>query len=174
MYCPSCGEEIADGSGFCRHCGDQLESGNPTAPTTDEAGTGSGGATAGTVDTEPGTVVGGLDRNVAGALTYVLGFITGLVFYLIEEEDEFVRYHAAQSMVVFGGLFVLSIAVNVFNVFLSAAGGIFVVLIGFVFSVLWFVVSLGAIVLWLFLIIKAYQGERPRIPIAAGIADDLV
>lgn len=118
-------------------------------------------------------VAGGLDSNVAGALSYLLGFVTGLIFFLIEEEDEFVRFHAAQSMVVFGGLVVVSIVVNVFTGFLGATG-FFMGLFGLFFSLIWMVISVGALVLWIYLMVKAYQGETPRIPIAADIADDLV
>ncbi len=44
----------------------------------------------------------GLDENVAGLLCYVLGWVSGLVFFLIEKESKFVKYHAMQSIVVFG------------------------------------------------------------------------
>jgi uncharacterized membrane protein len=54
----------------------------------------------------------GLEENVAGLLCYVLGWITGLVFILIEKENKFVRFHAMQSIVVFGGLTVISIIVS--------------------------------------------------------------
>ena len=48
------------------------------------------------------------EGNVPALLTYVLGWVTGLVFLLIEKEDDFVRFNAAQSIVVFGGLTVLT------------------------------------------------------------------
>jgi uncharacterized membrane protein len=181
MYCQSCGEGITDDSNFCQHCGAQVEPERSEA-----AASGSEGRTvSGTSHSEAtgesrprqaesGKVAGGLDRNVAGALAYLLGFVTGLVFYLVEEDDAFVRFHAAQSMVVFGGLAVLGIAANAFGVFFSVVDGIFVAIVGFLFSLVWFLVSLGAVVLWLYLMAKAYQGETPRIPVAASIADDLV
>lgn len=120
-----------------------------------------------------GEVAGGLEPNVAGALSYLLGFVTGLIFFLMEEDDEFVRFHAAQSMVVFGGLFVLGIVIQMFTGFVGATG-VFFGLFALVFSLVWLAVSLGALVLWIFLMVKAYQGETPRIPVAANIADDLV
>ena len=46
----------------------------------------------------------GLDENVAGLLCYVLGWVSGLVFILIEQENNFVRFHAMQSIIVFGAL----------------------------------------------------------------------
>ncbi|RQD83230.1 hypothetical protein D5R95_06380, partial [Methanosalsum natronophilum] len=51
----------------------------------------------------------GLSENIASALTYVLGFLTGIIFLIVEKENSTVRYHAAQSIVVFGALFVLNV-----------------------------------------------------------------
>ena len=56
----------------------------------------------------------GIQANVAGLLSYVLGWLTGLIFFLIEKENKFVRFHAAQSLVVFGALTVLQIAIGIF------------------------------------------------------------
>ena len=55
----------------------------------------------------------GLSENVAGLLCYVLGWISGLVFVLIEQENKFVRFHAVQSIVTFGGITVISIALSI-------------------------------------------------------------
>lgn len=87
----------------------------------------------------------GLPANTAAALSYVLGWITGLVFLLIEKDDQFVRFHAMQSIVTFGGLTVIMM----------------VPIIG------WFLTPMLAIlgfVLWLVLIYKAYQGEEFKLP----------
>ena len=61
----------------------------------------------------------GIQPNVAGLLSYVLGWLTGLIFFLIEKENKFVRFHALQSMIVFGALFVLSLAIGMFMVVLA-------------------------------------------------------
>ena len=122
----------------------------------------------------------GLDENVAGALTYLFGFITGIIFYLVEKENEFVRFHAAQSTVIFGGLVVVSIAVGILSTALttlmfSSSGGFFAFgLISLVISLVWLAVGFGALVLWILLMVRAFQGKRTRIPIAAGLADRLV
>ena len=73
------------------------------------------------------------------------------------------RFHAAQSIVVFGGLTILWVALGM--VFI--AGGA-----SFGFGLLWLVSILG-FVLWILLMIKAYQGERYRLPIAADLADQI-
>jgi len=122
----------------------------------------------------------GTDENVLGALSYVLGFVTGLIVYLIEKDNEFARFHAAQSMVVSGGLLVLSIATSVLGTIVStflftSTSGFFVgSLVSLVFGLLWLVVSVGSFVLWAYLIISTFQGKTPRVPVAAGIADGLV
>ena len=134
------------------------------------AGTPSTGAAADQTGSE---VSHGLEPNVAGALAYFLGVVTGVVFLLIEADDQFVRFHAAQSTVVFGGLIVIMIVMSLFTTFLGF-GGLAFGLIGFLLSILSFVVWVGALILWVYLMAKAYQGETPRIPVAAGIADDLV
>lgn len=86
----------------------------------------------------------GLPRNTAAALSYVLGWLTGIIFLLIEK-DKFVRFHAMQSIVTFGLLTVLS----------------FVPVIGWLLSPL---VMIVGFILWLVLIFKAYQGEEFKLP----------
>lgn len=122
----------------------------------------------------------GTDENVLGALSYVLGFVTGLIVYLVEKDNEFARFHAAQSMVVSGGLFLLSIATSVLgtivSTFLFTSSSAFFVgsLVSLAIGLLWLVVGIGSFALWVYLIVRAYQGKTPRVPIAAGIADGLV
>lgn len=179
MYCQSCGEELGADAKFCENCGTPVDE---SSPSTTEAEQGTESSATGTrepVESSTSEVAGGLEPNVAGALSYLLGFITGIIFYLIEEDDEFVRFHAAQSMVVFGGLFVVSILFSFVNSILTGMlfrGSTFFVwsLISLLLSLLWFVIAVGSLILWVYLMFKAYEGETPRIPIAANIADGLV
>lgn len=98
----------------------------------------------------------GMQPNIAALLSYLLGFVTGIVFYLIEKENKFVRFHAMQSIVVFGSLFVLGIIVSVLPG------------IGLLLSpIIWIV----EIVLWIILMIQAYQGEKFKLPVAGDIAE---
>ncbi len=87
--------------------------------------------------------------NMAGAFCYLGLFITGLIFLFMEKENKFVRFHAMQSTIVFGCLFVLSIM-------LSFLGGI---------------VTLVMLGLWVFLMYKAYQGEKFKLPVVGDIAE---
>lgn len=98
----------------------------------------------------------GIQPNIAGLLCYFFGFITGLVFYLVEKKNKFVRFHAIQSMLVFGGIFVI----NLILIFIPILG----VLVGAL-------LSLVSVVLWVILIIKAYQGEYFKLPIVGDIAE---
>jgi uncharacterized membrane protein len=105
----------------------------------------------------------GLSENVAGLLCYVLGIISGVIFLLIDKRP-WVRFQAAQSVVVFGGLFLIRIAL----IYMSA-------LIGFsVLTALGAVLGLLTLILWIVLMVKAYKHETFRVPVAAEIADGIV
>ena len=97
-----------------------------------------------------------MDENVAGLLCYVLGWISGLVFFLIEKKNKFVRFHALQSIIVFGVLTLASIVLG------------WIPFIGWVISSL---ISVLAIVLWILLMVKAYQGEKYKLPWAGNLAE---
>jgi len=98
----------------------------------------------------------GMQPNVAALLSYLVGFITGIIFYVIEKESKFVRFHAMQSIVTFGSLFVLGFVLTVIPI------------IGWMLLP---VLSIVNIILWIILMIKAYQGEKFKLPIAGDIAE---
>jgi uncharacterized membrane protein len=147
-HCTKCGTAVADNAAFCPNCG---------AP---QAGAGSVVPPPVATSTAPGT--SGMSENVAGLLCYALGWVTGLIFYFIDKRP-FVRFHAAQSIVVFGGLTIIQIALSAVFV----AGG---VALGFGLRSL---LSVLGFVLWILLMIKAYQGEKYRLPVAADLADQI-
>lgn len=97
----------------------------------------------------------GLDENLAGALCYIVGFITGIIFLLIEKENRFVRFHALQSIITFVAIFAVSIVLS------------FIPIIGWILSLLIAPVSFG---LWLFLMWKAYKGETFKLPFVGEMA----
>lgn len=98
----------------------------------------------------------GINENVAGLLCYLAGWITGLIFLLIEKENRFVRFHAMQSIITFGGLTVLVIILS------------FIPMLGWILlSVVWIL----ELVLWILLMIKAYQGEMFKLPIIGDLAE---
>jgi uncharacterized membrane protein len=98
----------------------------------------------------------GMDQNVAGLLCYVAGWITGLIFFLIEKENRFVRFHAMQSIITFGGLTVLSIALG---------------MIPFVNLVLLPILGILQLILWIVLMVKAYQGQLFKLPLIGDMAE---
>jgi uncharacterized membrane protein len=99
----------------------------------------------------------GLDANVAAALTYAIGWVTGLAFLVMEKDNRFVRFHAMQSTIVFATLslgFILLQSIPLLGMLLSV----------------FIVIPLSA-VLWLLMMFKAYQGERFKLPIAGEMAE---
>jgi uncharacterized membrane protein len=98
----------------------------------------------------------GMDANVAALLSYLLGFITGIIFYVLEKENKFVRFHAMQSIIVFGFIFVVGIVALVVPVIGPVIAGL---------------ANLTSLVLWVILMIKAYQGEKFKLPVAGDIAE---
>jgi uncharacterized membrane protein len=141
-FCQACGAELGAGA-FCPKCG---------------AGQGGGVAVA-----SPSTE--GLAENVAGLLCYVLGWVTGLIFLLIDKRP-FVKFHAAQSIVVFGGLTVLRIGIRV----VIGSDG----LVGFgLWAGISMLLALLGFVLWILLMIKAFRHELYKLPGVAGIAESI-
>lgn len=98
----------------------------------------------------------GMEENVAALLSYVLGWVTGLIFFLIEKDSKFVKFHAMQSIITFGALTIL------YYIFL-----IIPVLGWIVDSIL----GILGFVLWIVLMIKAYQGVKFKLPIAGDLAE---
>ena len=103
-----------------------------------------------------GKTSSGMQANVAALLSYLVGAITGIIFYLIEKDNKFVRFHAMQSIVVFGFFFVLSAILP------------FIPVLGLVLSP---IVGIIGLILWVLLMVKAYQGEMYKLPIAGDIAE---
>jgi uncharacterized membrane protein len=99
----------------------------------------------------------GLDPKLEALLTYVLGWVTGIIFLIAEKDNEFVRFHAMQSLVTFLGLTILGFI------------GPFIPVLGAVISSLLWIVNLA---LWVLLMYQAYQGERYKLPIAGDIAEN--
>src|SRR5690606_3187959 len=98
----------------------------------------------------------GLTENVAGLLSYVLGPITGIVFFLIEKESRFVRFHALQSIFVFVALFVITKVLS------------FIPLIGWIFAL---IASPLSLVVWIVLMYQAYQGKWFKLPVVGDIVE---
>jgi uncharacterized membrane protein len=95
----------------------------------------------------------GLEENVAGFLCYLLWFVTGIVFLVVERESRFVKFHAKQSTITFLVLFVI------------------LLLIGWI-PVIGAMVWILSLVLWLLLMIKALQGKQYSLPIVGKVVEE--
>jgi len=99
----------------------------------------------------------GLKKTTSGALAYVLGPITGILFLVIDK-DPFVRFHAIQSIVVFVVLFVLQWVLGITVILFPLAA----------------LIGVLSFVLWLILIYKAWQGKEWEVPILGKVARNLL
>lgn len=194
ILCSKCGTQVLEGTSFCPQCGAPIAAGAPQQPQYPPAQHPPQqpyggqqpymgqppyggqqppyGAQQGYVPPQqpygypPQPAASGLQENVAGLLCYLLGWLTGIIFLLIDKRP-FVRFHAAQSIVVFGSLFVLRIILTFFWIGSYQYG----------FFGIHFLISLAlgflTLVAWVVLMIFAYQGKRYEVPIAAGIAKSL-
>jgi uncharacterized membrane protein len=102
----------------------------------------------------------GLDENVASAICYLLIWITGLIFYLVEKENKMVKFHALQSLITFLPLQIIYWILS-YVFWWSGITSILMILVGLIMFILWIV-----------LMIKAYQGERYKLPVVGDIADN--
>jgi uncharacterized membrane protein len=159
-FCAGCGAEVAHGVAFCPKCGRPVSA----AP--------SGGQPAPAQHNQAAAGGTGMEENVAGALCYALGWVSGLIFLFVDKRPS-VRFHAAQSIATFGLLSVLYWVFWEF-VFPNIFGSMFFTGGWSLWYTLFRLLELGAAILWVFLMVKAYQGQRFRVPIAANLADSIV
>jgi len=115
----------------------------------------------------------GLDENVASAACYVLTWVTGIIFFVMEKDNKTVRFHAMQSILTFLPLMILIwiisaiIGMMVFSAGLYGAVGIWGI-----FSLIIMLIWIIMLLLWLFLMYKAYKGEKFLVPIVGAIAEN--
>ena len=96
------------------------------------------------------------NENLMGAAAYLLGFITGIIFLLVEKESKFVRFHAMQSTILFGAIFVINLALG------------FIPVLGWLVGLL---LSFAAFILWIVCMWKAFQGEMFKVPYVGDLAE---
>ena len=106
----------------------------------------------------------GIDPHVAGLLAYAFGWLSGLVIFLIEKQHRQVRFHAAQSLVLFGGLTAAGIVLSIFSV---------VPVIGWVIGILSLLLWPVSGVLWVVMMIQGYKLNPVKLPVVGDIAQRL-
>lgn len=145
-FCPSCGATM-EGK-FCGSCGKPV-----------------GDAPASTASTAS-PAASGLQDNVAAALCYLLGVITGVLFLVLEpyNKKREIRFHAFQSIFFCLGLFVVYVALMIVGMVLPIIGGL---VTGLISMVVW----LGSIVVWLYLMFKSYNGAKVVLPVVGPMAE---
>ena len=141
MFCSKCGAQNSENSGYCTQCGTPLNSPlrQPSSGTSTN-----------------------LEPNIAALLSYVLGWVNGIVFFLIEKDNDYVRFHALQSIVVFGAFTIAQIILSIFTI---------VPYVWIFANIISGLMGLGAFVLWIVLMIKSFQGERFHVPYAGDFAE---
>jgi len=130
MLCSKCGAENPEGVKFCSKCGAELGVSVQSSGAPSEAST-------------------GLAPNVAGLLCYVGGWISGIVFLVIEKKSKLVKFHAWQSIMTFGVLTVVYLIL------------FWIPILGWVLGIL---ISILSLVLWIILMIQAGTGKMWKLP----------
>lgn len=159
-FCPNCGAEVQ--GRFCAKCG---------SPVAAAAEPGGGAQASGAIPPPPAaqTAQAGMADNMAAALCYLLGVLTGILFLVLEpySRNKTIRFHAFQSIFVWVGALAAWIAVTIISIILSP-----IPFAGFMISVvLHFGLGLGLFILWLMLMYKAYNNERWVLPVVGPLAE---
>jgi len=117
----------------------------------------------------------GLDDNVASLLAYLFQFLGGLIFFLIEKDSRFVRFHAMQSMLLSGafwvGLIALWIVSFVLTLILGQLSGLLAGLVWIITLLLQLVLCVGGLIGFIFCMIKAYQRQYFKLPLLGAYAE---
>jgi len=96
------------------------------------------------------------NENLLAAASYLLGFVTGIIILFVEKQNKFVRFHAMQSTILFGGIFVINIVLG------------FIPILGWLTGL---ILSFIAFILWIVLMWKAFQGEMYKVPYVGELAE---
>ena len=150
MFCSKCGAENPDGTKFCSKCGADLGVSAQPSETSTKGDT-------------------GLSANTAGLLCYLAGWITGIVFLVIDKKRKFVRFHAWQSIMTFG---ILTAAQIIVSGILAAIGAVtfspgLIIFAGVVGTIIWII----TVVFWIILMIQAGTGKMWKLPLVGDWAE---
>jgi uncharacterized membrane protein len=152
-FCVSCGSEV-DGR-FCQKCG------------TPVGGAAVGGGT--TPQPSHNAASTGITDNMASALCYLFGFITGILFLVLApyNQNRNVKFNAFQSIFLSVAWFVVWIALAIVSIALH----VIPVLGAILSAALYFALGLGGFILWLYLMFKTYNGEKIVLPVIGPLAE---
>jgi uncharacterized membrane protein len=148
-YCANCGAPVE--GRFCAKCGASVGAATPPPAPPPPA--------------QP-QATAAMNDNVASALCYVLGFITGVLFLLLEpyNRNRAVRFHAFQSIFLSGAMFILWIAMRIFVALVGALVGWWIA------GTILFFFGIACLALWILMVVTTIQGRTPPIPVIGPLA----
>lgn len=159
-FCKACGQDAGDAS-FCPKCGaaqGAVAGGAPSA------------AVAAPAAVSP---TAGIDENIAGLLCYIFWWVSGLIFLLVDKRP-FVRFHAAQDIAFNIAMIAVGMAFWIIVAFLTFVTALLHFPIGFLAAFLWPVIALAFLGTWIFLMYKAYNHEKFKLPIIGDMVEKMV
>jgi uncharacterized membrane protein len=120
----------------------------------------------------------GLDENIAALLAYIFGWVSGLIFFLMEKDSKLVRFHAMQS-ILFNALIlvlcvVLWIVTFILILVMAMLPDIMGSLMGLLTSLIWLVFSIALLIGWILCVVRAYQGQFFKLPVIGNMAEKIV
>ena len=117
----------------------------------------------------------GLDENIAALLSYIFGWVSGLIFFLIEKDSRLVRFHAMQSLLfnVLVGVVAIALWIVLFIVFMIAAqlSSALATVLSLVSILVWGVFLLGILAGFILCLVKAFQGQYFKLPVIGNFAE---
>ena len=120
----------------------------------------------------------GLDENIAALISYVFGWVSGLVFFLIEKDSKLVRFHAMQSILFCVLVAVLGIALWVVTFLFLLVGAMLPDIMGSLLALLgtfiWLIFSVALLIAWILCLVRAYQGQFFKLPVIGNMAEKIV
>jgi len=152
-FCSACGADTG-GAAFCPKCG--AAQGATGAPSPAAA-----------------SPTAGMQENVAGLLSYIFGWISGLIFLLIDKRP-FVKFHAAQSIAFNIAIFAIYMAFGIISFVLTMVTSMLHFPVGFLMVFLWPVIGIAALITWIYLMYKAYNNEKYKLPIIGSMVENMV
>jgi uncharacterized membrane protein len=120
----------------------------------------------------------GLDENIAALLTYVFGWVSGLIFFLLEKDSKLVRFHGMQSILFNVFVAVLCFAGWIVTIVLvliaSQLPDILGTLVGLIATLVWIILGAGLLIAWILCLVRAYQGKFFKLPFIGNLAEKIV
>ncbi len=127
------------------------------------------------VQTAPAKSSTGLDENVAALLSYIFGWLSGLIFFLIEKDSRLVRFHAMQSLLLNIVAAIIAVVIWVVTVVMwliaTQIAGVINLLVSLVATLVWVVFGIAILIAVIMCLIKAYQSQYFKLPVIGNFAE---